>query len=314
MVDELLRDSRRAKTPSIPDELIDYYTQLISQDVANQLASDIVTRLHERLKVDQGPAVGRRLTGAAAECRDRRLRQALTECIAETLPSAAPLALKSRAGPTVVALVGPTGVGKTTTLAKLAANMKLRESKRVGLITLDTYRIAAVDQLKTYAEIMDLPLLSVVSPDEMKAAVSRLAGCDLVLIDTAGRSQRNAERIDELRLLMAAAEPDQVHLVLSGTAREDTIREAIDGFRPVGVNRLIFTKLDEALGFGVLLNVLSGIDLRLSYLTAGQSVPDDIEVGTAHRVACLILKQNTPPDSAPAPKRASIDVLVGAES
>ena len=290
MVDELLLDHRRSRHPQVPAELLDYYTELIAQDVAAELASRIVQRLAERLSDEQKPPSPHRLSGAAATARDRRLRQLLIECVAEMIPPAAPLTLTPVAGPTIVALVGPTGVGKTTTIAKLAANMTLRESRRVALITTDTYRIAAVEQLKTYAQILDVPLISVLSPGEMKKAVGRLADSDLILIDTAGRSQRDAGRLDELRQFLDAAEPHQVHLVLAGNGREDAVRETIERFRPVGVNRLIFTKIDESLGFGILLNVLDAVDLQLSYLTTGQAVPADIEVGTAHRVANLVLR------------------------
>ena len=113
-----------------------------------------------------------------------------------------------------MALVGPTGVGKTTTIAKLAANFRLREKRRVGLITVDTYRIAAVEQLRTYADIIDLPMEIVSTPREMHQAVARMADLDLILMDTAGRSPRDEVKIQELKSMLAEAEPDEVHLVL----------------------------------------------------------------------------------------------------
>ena len=118
----------------------------------------------------------------------------------------------------VVALVGPTGVGKTTTIAKLAANYRLREKRRVGLITVDTYRVAAVEQLRTYADIIDLPMEVVATPREMREAVARMSHLDLVLMDTAGRSPRDEVRIQELKSMLSEAEPDEVHLVLSSAA------------------------------------------------------------------------------------------------
>ena len=110
----------------------------------------------------------------------------------------------------VVALVGPTGVGKTTTIAKLAANYRLREKRRVGLITVDTYRVAAVEQLRTYADIIDLPMEVVATPREMREAVARMNHLDLVLMDTAGRSPRDEVRIQELKSMLTEAEPDEV--------------------------------------------------------------------------------------------------------
>ena len=118
----------------------------------------------------------------------------------------------------VVALVGPTGVGKTTTIAKLAANFRLRENRKVGLITVDTYRIAAVEQLRTYADIIDLPMEVVRTPREMREAVARMRSLDLVLMDTAGRSPRDEVNIQELKSILAEAKPAEVHLVLSASA------------------------------------------------------------------------------------------------
>ncbi|MCZ6697961.1 MAG: flagellar biosynthesis protein FlhF [Planctomycetota bacterium] len=296
MVNELLRDNRRSRNSDIPSELVDYYVELIGKDVTGHLAAEIIDRVRARLD-DAKPASPIKLTTSTGEAaRDRHIRQEILFCLGEMIPPASPLKLRLDARPTVVALVGPTGVGKTTTLAKLAANMKLRESKRVGLITVDTFRIAAVEQLKTYARILDVPLLSVTTPDEIKSAVTRLADRDLILIDTAGRSQKDTDRLTELKQFLQAAATDQIHLVLSTTSREQTIREAIDRFGAVGSDHLIFTKIDEAYGFGVILNVLESVDLKLSYLTNGQSVPDDIEVGTAHRVARLILEPDGSPE------------------
>ena len=133
----------------------------------------------------------------------------------------------------VVALVGPTGVGKTTTVAKLAANFKLAHGFRPGLVTVDTYRIAAVEQLRTYAEIIDLPLAVANAPSEMRRAIDELGDVDLVLIDTAGRSPRDEVKIRELADFLAEARPDEVHLVLSAVAGERSLRAAVERFAVV---------------------------------------------------------------------------------
>jgi flagellar biosynthesis protein FlhF len=130
----------------------------------------------------------------------------------------------------VVALVGPTGVGKTTTIAKLAANFRLREKRRVGLITVDTYRIAAVEQLRTYAEIIDLPMHVVSTPREMREALRQLSGLDLVLMDTAGRSPRDEVKIQELRAFLSEAQADEVHLVLSAVASASSLVRTAERF------------------------------------------------------------------------------------
>ena len=145
----------------------------------------------------------------------------------------------------MVVLIGPTGVGKTTTIAKLAANFALFEGKSVGLITIDTYRIAAVEQLKTYAEIINLPIEVVYTVGEFKKALSKLGDKDLILVDTAGRSQKNKHHIKELKQFLAGRNPDETHLVLSANTKLDDLLETAEAFQAVSYNRLIITKLDE---------------------------------------------------------------------
>jgi flagellar biosynthesis protein FlhF len=196
-----------------------------------------------------------------------------------------------------ICLIGPTGVGKTTTIAKLAAAFKLRQKQRVGLITIDTYRIAAVDQLRTYANIIGVPLKVVLTPAELASAMREMAesGCDSILIDTAGRSHADQLKLNELSQFIAAAGaagPTEVHLVLSSTTTQESMEAALEKFSAVktgGVDQIIFTKLDEAVSFGVLLNVARTASRALSYLTTGQDVPDNIEVGQPRRLARLIL-------------------------
>jgi len=202
--------------------------------------------------------------------------------------------IDTRPGRRVVALVGPTGVGKTTTLAKLAANYRLRDHARVGLVTVDTYRVAAVDQLRTYADIIDLPMEVVATPAEMRRAVEKLAGLDLVLIDTAGRSPRDEARIDELRALLGEARPDETHLVLSTTATAAGLRDAVRRFGVVRPTSLLLTKLDESPTLGHAAAPLVDAGLPGSYLTDGQSVPEDIRVAERRALAERILTVGTP--------------------
>ncbi|HEX3598502.1 MAG TPA: flagellar biosynthesis protein FlhF [Lacipirellulaceae bacterium] len=178
----------------------------------------------------------------------------------------------------VVALIGPTGVGKTTTIAKLAANYRLREKRRVGLITVDTYRVAAVEQLRTYADIIDLPMEVVATPREMREAVARMGHLDLVLMDTAGRSPRDEVKIQELKSMLAEAEPDEVHLVLSSAAGAKNLISTAEKFADVGTTAMVLTKLDEAHSLGHLVSLVRNCRLPVSYLTDGQNVPDDIQI------------------------------------
>ncbi|QDU29604.1 Flagellar biosynthesis protein FlhF [Anatilimnocola aggregata] len=215
----------------------------------------------------------------ATELEDRLLRHVEAE-----IPLSGPLQLPAGER-RIVALVGPTGVGKTTTVAKLAAQFRLNQQRRVGLITIDTYRIAAVDQLKTYADIMNLPLEVASSPREMAAALAALADCQLVLIDTTGRSPRDAMRIAEQRNLLAIADPDEVHLVLSATSSTACQQLAMRAYASVSPTSLMLTKLDELPQVGCLAGLLRETSLPLSYTTHGQNVPDDIRAADRRMLA-----------------------------
>jgi flagellar biosynthesis protein FlhF len=216
------------------------------------------------------------------------LKDRLAAMIEQELPVAGPI--RPTAGRRhLVALVGPTGVGKTTTIAKLAANFRLREKRRVGLITVDTYRIAAVEQLRTYADIIDLPMEIVATPREMHQAVARMADLDLILMDTAGRSPRDEVQIQELKSLLAEAAPNEVHLVLSSVASAKSLAKTAEQLSSVGTTALLLTKLDEAASLGSLLPLVRSCRLPLSYLTNGQNVPDDIAAADGARLARMIL-------------------------
>jgi len=188
-----------------------------------------------------------------------------------------------------VALVGATGVGKTTSVAKLAARFAVRERARVALVTADTYRVAAPEQLRVYANIIGLPLQVVLTPKEMDRAMHALSECDVILIDTAGRSQNDADRLGELRAFMEAANPHEVHLVLSGTAGEKVLLREAEAFGAVGFDKIVLTKLDEAVSFGMLVNVIRQVGATLSFITTGQEVPEHLEVGRPDRLAELVL-------------------------
>ncbi|HWE96254.1 MAG TPA: flagellar biosynthesis protein FlhF [Tepidisphaeraceae bacterium] len=279
MVKDLVTQTRQRQTPQVPEDLFDYYTQLISNEVAEELATDLIKALQKQIRPEH-------------LSQPEFVKEKLAEQLEKLLPTAGPIVRTKTTGAHVVALIGPTGVGKTTTIAKLAANLKLREKHRVGLITLDTYRIAAVDQLKRYADIIGSPLRVVTGSDDLRDAIKSMSDCDFILIDTAGRSPNDALKLSELKSLLAVAEPDEVHLVLSTTASQECLQLAVARFGDVRVDKIIFTKLDEAAHVGVMLNVIRKVNKSLSYITTGQDVPDDIEVGKGRRLAQLILGGN----------------------
>ncbi len=186
--------------------------------------------------------------------------------------------------PKVAIFVGPTGVGKTTTLAKIAANHMLSQKKSIGLITADTYRIAAVEQLKTYAEILDIPVSVAYTATELREAVKQNSDKDLILIDTAGRSHKNKAQFEELKAFVAASGADEVYLLLSSTTSSRSYREILKSYSFLPDYKLIFTKLDEASTCGIILNVRYLTGKSLSYITTGQSVPDDIETVNVDKI------------------------------
>ncbi len=205
------------------------------------------------------------------------LQEKALAIISDCIGFADPICINEGLKPYKVALIGPTGVGKTTTIAKLAARFSLIEMKRVGLLTVDTFRIAAVDQLKTYAEIMRIPIEVVVSPQDVPSALERLRHCDIVFIDTAGRSQRNDIQMSELRIFLDLLKPEETHLVLSATSNQRTLRQVIDKFSILKIDKVLFTKMDETLTPGIIISAIHWLGRPVSYVTIGQSVPDDIE-------------------------------------
>jgi flagellar biosynthesis protein FlhF len=278
MVETLSRQGRIDHLlPDLPTELVPVYSQLIEADIPEALTRRLVRHVAENLEPDQLDHI-------------ESIRAALCQAVAQSIPVAPPIPSVVGAR-RVVALVGPTGVGKTTTVAKLAANFKLAHGARVGLVTVDTYRIAAVEQLKTYAEIIDLPLAVVNDPAEMSHALDELGPVDLVFIDTAGRSPRDEVKIRELAEFLRQARPDEIHLVLSAVAGQRSLRAAVERFSMVQVDRLILTKLDEADSLGGIAALLGMSSRPVSYITTGQAVPDDIEPADRMRLARLILRQ-----------------------
>jgi flagellar biosynthesis protein FlhF len=189
----------------------------------------------------------------------------------------------------VIALVGPTGVGKTTTIAKLAAVYKLRLGHSVGLVTSDTYRIAAVEQLRTYATIIGVPLQVAATPDEVRSSVKALDQCAVVLVDTAGRGPRDARRLDELAACVEAAKPSETHMVLSASAAPEALSHAAERFSIMKPDRWIVTKIDESSGLGWLPELAQQVGLPISYVTTGQEVPDDLALAQPQRLARMIL-------------------------
>ena len=198
----------------------------------------------------------------------------------------------SEEGPRIVLFIGPTGVGKTTTIAKLAGRYCVEEKKKVALLTADTYRIAAAEQLRTYANILETPFRIIYTPEELQAAVEDYWDCDCIFIDTAGRSHQNTDQLEKMKEMVAALkrpESYQVFLVLSATTKYRDLQKIADCYGKIADFELIFTKLDETEAVGNLLNMKLYTDAPIAYVTCGQNVPDDMEAFNPQKTVKQIL-------------------------
>jgi flagellar biosynthesis protein FlhF len=246
--------------------------------LASGLAPDWVAPLLRELQAQAARAP----QGPANRVQDH-LFQKFSEGVAVIQPGAQ--------GKRAFALVGPTGVGKTTTIAKLAAHFSLKEAKKVTLITVDTYRIGAVEQLRTYGRLLGLPLRVARQPEELRPWVEDLEEDELVLIDTAGSSPQNREMLQELRDFLTVSPVIGSHLVVSATTKESDLGRIIDRFGCLPLESYVCTKLDETEALIPLFNQLVPQGRPLSYLTSGQRVPEDLEPATKTRIAQLIIDQ-----------------------
>ncbi|SEF47805.1 flagellar biosynthesis protein FlhF [Caloramator fervidus] len=188
--------------------------------------------------------------------------------------------------------IGPTGVGKTTTIAKLASIYSLYKNKKVGLITIDTYRIGAVEQLRLYAEILGVPFNVVYSLKDIPEILNKMKDCDIILIDTTGRNSKNSMQIAETKKFIEEFSPDKIYLVLSLTTKQRDLRMIIENYKNINYNSLIFTKLDETDSYGGILTAVYLSKRPVSYLTLGQGVPDDIEEANSDKLLNLVLWGN----------------------
>lgn len=236
---------------------------LISQETDKDLAKSIMESVFEKHHEKQGfiPAQTDILDDTMLEIQNRLDELSYEESINTKK---------------IIQFVGPTGVGKTTTIAKIAAASMFNENKKVALITADTYRIAAIEQLKTYSKILDIPIEVAYNIEDYGTAVKKFESYDLILVDTAGRNYRDEKYVKELQNNIGINTNVETYLVLALTAKSNDIMEIYDQFRHLSLKEVIFTKVDETRQYGSILNIVLKKHVNVAYLTNGQDVPDDI--------------------------------------
>jgi len=274
--DDVPQDNAKAKNLSC---LKLVYNKLIDNEVAEVYANQIISEVENSL-VKEAP-----LDNVLAAVYQKIVLKLGEPVAIETEPD------KKK----IIFLVGPTGVGKTTTIAKLASSLKLNKKAKVALMTSDTYRIAAVEQLRTYANILDVPLFVVYTESEVEETLEKLSDYDIILVDTAGRSHRDTEQCEEIFRMVEAADPEKtgferdVYLVVSATTKYRDLVKITKAYEALGNYKIIFTKLDETFGYGNIINIAMLTGKSMSYTTFGQNVPDDIDVIDVQEIAKQLL-------------------------
>jgi len=270
----LARDTGEGKALNLHKNLYGIYQNLIANDVDHKIAYKLVSIAELNLSED------------VIE-RPETLKKYMIKLISKNIKISG--VIKSESGKAkVLYFLGPTGVGKTTSIAKLAAQCALKH-KKIAFITVDTYRIAAVEQLKTYAKIINTPIEIATTPESFAQAIEKHSNKEFIFIDTAGRSQFNKTQMDELSQFVLDDIPSEKHLVLSVTSKSSDLREVIKRFSKFKIDKLLFTKLDETTAFGPILNIAVWSQKPISYLTTGQSVPQDIMVANQNKIAEMIM-------------------------
>jgi flagellar biosynthesis protein FlhF len=249
--------------PELPPQFLESYIKLIHAGVNKQLAYHIVSEVEKRIPKESHKS-------------NQYIQTEIGRSIENVLTDPETITLSTNSTGRVKILVGPTGVGKTTCIAKLAAIDKIYNNKTVGLLSMDTYRIAAIEQLQTYATITKLPFEVVYSPTDIEPAHKNLSNCDVIYVDTPGRSPNNGEALKEMSNYFREFENPEVHLVLSLNSKEEDMCKTVERFSMFPIQKILFTKLDETNTIGAILSILRKAKKPISYISTGQNVPDDI--------------------------------------
>ncbi len=252
------------------EEIIPEITKIVSEKIAKKIAQQLVNKLgYSNIKGNGS------------------LRSSIKSVLKDLIKCRDGIEFKN--SQTRVIFIGPTGVGKTTTIAKIISIYSYKYDKKVAVITNDTYRLAAVKQLERFCQLIPAPIQVCETPSEIEAARQKFKDFDLIVADTAGRSQKNMMSIVELRKIISAFEPNEVHLVISAGTDSETLNQIVTNFSPCGFNRIVLTKLDEAVKVGIILDSLAQTNAEVSFITKGQRVPQDIEIADQERITSIIV-------------------------
>lgn len=262
----------------LPQALQSLSIRLTEQEVQKEIQSEIFAKL--MVALDRNPALTEEQVYRTA--RDEIIRMIKTHQKTKLIKD-----------PEMVCFIGPTGVGKTTTIAKIAADYMLREEKNVGLITSDTFRIAAVEQLKTYGSILNIPVKVVETSAGLQQAIAELQDCDIILMDTAGRNYQQKQYIEDLERLLPKTVKIQINLVLSLTSKLEDMKKIIENFKTIQMEGLVLTKKDETSSAGAILNLICRYSIPIRYIANGQNVPDDLVAATPEKIADFVLGENS---------------------
>ncbi|WP_053957420.1 flagellar biosynthesis protein FlhF [Inediibacterium massiliense] len=262
-----------AKNPTMFEK---YYDLLSQKNIEKSIIEKILNIAKKRISF--------------SEDNEEAICKTIKMVIKEYLGVAEPM--KEEMGQKIILFVGPTGVGKTTTLAKLAAKLSIGQNKSIGFITSDTYRIAAVEQLRTYGEILGIPVKVIYESQEIEEAIKGYSDKDIILIDTAGRNHKSSIQLEEIKEMIQYIKDPEIFLVMSATTGYKDIMNIVNAYEFLDDYRLLFTKLDESDGFGNILNTKIFTGKNLSYVTIGQSVPDDIEIADPEKIANAIVGES----------------------
>lgn len=276
MLQQLQQTSEYAQ---LPNELKPMLLHLEKQGLHHPFVVQLGNELHKQLKDDKKDVSPETLLALVREM----LLMEMTD-----LPFGG-ISMKRK----YINVVGPTGVGKTTTIAKIAARAVLEKKKKVGFITTDTYRIAAIEQLRTYANLLQAPVEVVYNREDLQLAIEKLADRDLIFIDTAGRNYKEEKYVADLSSLLDFSLEIESYLVLSMTSKEEDMRKVIEQFQVIPIEKFIFTKIDETETIGSMFHLMRDYQIGAAYFTDGQEVPEDLVEATANFVISRLLKDSS---------------------